>query len=101
MTSSSFDQPGGRLTILALTLNEAEGVKVILPKIDPSWYHQLLVVDGGSTDGTIEWCRAHGYQVYVQQRRGVRYAYFEALPQITGWIRVMTAYAGCRTNTMS
>jgi glycosyltransferase involved in cell wall biosynthesis len=72
------------VTILALTLNEIDGVKVILPQIDRRWYTQLLVVDGGSTDGTIEWCRAHGYEVYVQQRRGIRYAYLEVLDQIQG-----------------
>ena len=73
-----------KTTILALTLNEVAGVKAILPQIDPSWYTQLLVVDGGSTDGTIEWCRENGYRVYVQKRRGIRFAYLEVLPQIEG-----------------
>ena len=73
-----------KVTILALTLNEIDGVKAILPAIDRSWYRQLLVVDGGSTDGTIEWCRANGYEVVVQKRRGIRYAYFEVLDRIEG-----------------
>jgi len=73
-----------KVTILALTLNEIEGVQAILPQIDRSWYSQLIVVDGGSTDGTIEWCRSHGYDVYVQQKRGIRFAYLEILPQIQG-----------------
>jgi glycosyltransferase involved in cell wall biosynthesis len=73
-----------KTTILALTVNEIDGVKAILPAIDPSWYAQLLVVDGGSTDGTIEWCREHGYEVYVQKRRGIRFAYLEVLPQLAG-----------------
>ena len=73
-----------KVTILALTLNEIDGVKAILPAIDRSWYQQLLVVDGGSTDGTIEWCRANGYDVVVQRRRGIRYAYFEILDRIEG-----------------
>lgn len=72
------------VTLLALTLNEIEGVKAILPQIDRSWYDQLLVLDGGSTDGTIEWCRDNGYTVYVQQCQGIRFAYIEALPIITG-----------------
>src|SRR5688572_33423749 len=72
---------GGRplsLTILALTLNEIDGVKAILPRIDRAWYDQLIVVDGGSTDGTIEWCRDHDYDVQVQQRRGIRFAYLRS-----------------------
>jgi glycosyltransferase involved in cell wall biosynthesis len=72
------------VSIVALTLNEIDGVKAILPTISSKWYDQLLIVDGGSTDGTIEWCKEHGYQVFVQQRQGVRYAYFDALPHITG-----------------
>ena len=72
------------VTILALTLNEVDGVQVILPQIDPAWYQQLIVVDGGSTDGTAEWCRSHGYDVYTQQRRGIRFAYLEVLDQIRG-----------------
>jgi len=30
-----------RLTILALTLNEIDGVKAILPSINRAWYDQL------------------------------------------------------------
>jgi glycosyltransferase involved in cell wall biosynthesis len=73
-----------KVTILALTLNEIDGVKTILPKIDPSWYDQLIVVDGGSTDGTVEWCEQHGYEVFKQRRRGIRFAYLEVLPHISG-----------------
>ena len=72
------------VTIVALTLNEIDGVRHVLPKIDRSWYDQLIVVDGASTDGTIEWCRDNGFAVYVQKQHGIRHAYLEVLPQITG-----------------
>lgn len=71
-------------TLLALTLNEIDGVKAILPLIDRSWVDQLIVVDGGSTDGTIEWCRDNGFEVYVQKRRGIRHAYLEVMQYVTG-----------------
>ena len=77
-----------KVSIVALTLNEAEGVRAILPRIRPEWYDQLVVVDGGSTDGTVEWCRAHGYQVISQRRPGIRFAYLDALPELTGDIIV-------------
>ena len=73
-----------KTTLLALTLNEIDGVRVILPQISQSWFDQILVVDGGSTDGTIEWCRENGYWVYVQQKKGIRYAYLEVLDIIEG-----------------
>lgn len=71
------------VTLLVMTLNEIDGMKVIMPQIDSSWVDQVIVVDGGSTDGTIEWARDQGYEVYVQRRRGFRHAYSEVWPQIT------------------
>lgn len=89
------------VTILALTLNEIDGVKVILPQIDPRWYQQLIVVDGGSTDGTIEWCREHGYEVYEQQRPGIRFAYLEVLEHIRGDVVVTLSPDGnCPVDTI-
>jgi glycosyltransferase involved in cell wall biosynthesis len=73
-----------KVTVLALTLNECEGVEAILPRIPRDQVDQLLVVDGGSTDGTVEWLRDNGYAIHVQRRRGIRYAYLEALPLIQG-----------------
>ena len=85
MSDDSPIRPAGqKATLLALTLNEIDGVRTILPRIDRSRLHQLIVLDGGSTDGTIEWCRDHGFEVYVQQRPGIRHAYFEILPRIEG-----------------
>ncbi len=39
--------------LIILTLNEIDGVKNILQKIDQKLVNVILVVDGGSTDGTI------------------------------------------------
>src|SRR5712691_8965180 len=74
------------VSIVALTLNEIDGVKIILPAIRREWYDQLIVVDGGSRDGTVEWCRERGFEVFEQQRRGIRYAYLDVLPHLTGEI---------------
>jgi glycosyltransferase involved in cell wall biosynthesis len=71
-------------TLLALTLNELIGMKVIMPQIRREWFDQVIIVDGGSTDGTIEWARDNGYQVCVQKRKGIRHAYLEVLPLIEG-----------------
>ena len=73
-----------KVTLLALTLNEIDGVKAILPQIDRSCCDQIIVVDGGSTDGTVEWCRENGYEVYVQKQKGIRFAYLEIMPYVGG-----------------
>ncbi len=73
-----------KTTLLALTLNEIDGVRAILPRVPQELFHQILILDGGSTDGTIEWARDHGYTVHVQRRPGIRFAYLEALPFIEG-----------------
>ena len=57
-------------TLVILTLNEIEGVTHIFPKLPLHLVDEVLVVDGGSTDGTIEFFEARGVQVIRQQRRG-------------------------------
>jgi len=67
-----------------MTLNEISGMKAIMPRVDRSWVDQIIVVDGGSTDGTIEWAKENGYDVYIQKQKGFRHAYIEVWGQITG-----------------
>lgn len=73
-----------KTTLLVLTLNEIDCVSDIMPQIDRSWVDQILIVDGGSTDGTGEWFEKHGYEVYRQKKRGLREAYREALEHVKG-----------------
>jgi glycosyltransferase involved in cell wall biosynthesis len=73
-----------RITLFMPVLNEIDGMKVILPRIRSEWCDQILVVDGGSRDGSLEYAREHGCDTYVQRRPGIRYAYIEAWPLIRG-----------------
>lgn len=57
-------------TLVILTLNEIEGVTHIFPKLPLHLVDELLVVDGGSTDGTLEFFEARGVRVIHQTRRG-------------------------------
>jgi glycosyltransferase involved in cell wall biosynthesis len=65
-------------------LNEIDGLRAILPQIQAGWVDQILMVDGRSTDGSAEYARERGVEVYIQQRRGIRFAYMEAWPLIRG-----------------
>jgi glycosyltransferase involved in cell wall biosynthesis len=76
--------PRLKTTLLVLTLNEINGMKAVMGRVQSDWVDQILILDGGSTDGTIDWARDHGYPVYVQKQAGIRHAYVEALPLIEG-----------------
>ena len=68
--------------ILVLTLNEMQGVEIILPQIKREWYDRLIVLDGGSSDGTQELVKKSGYELFVQSRPGGKMAYYEVFPEI-------------------
>ena len=67
-----------------MTLNEIEGMRVVMPRISRDWVDQILIVDGGSNDGTIAWAQEHGYDLYVQKKKGFRSAYQEVWPMVRG-----------------
>lgn len=73
-----------KVTLLLMTLNEIDGMKAVLPKIDRRWCDQMIVVDGGSTDGTVQWARGQGLEVVEQDRRGIRNGYKQVWPHIQG-----------------
>lgn len=77
-----------KTTLIIPTLNELGGMKVIMPRIKREWCDQLIVVDGGSTDGTIEYARQNGYFVYVQKGKGLRQGLREIYNMITGDIMI-------------
>ncbi len=79
-----FSRTDLKITLLIMTLNEIDGMKAIMPLVNSEWCDQIIVVDGGSTDGTIEWARDQGYEVYVQKQHGFRHAYTEVMPLVSG-----------------
>jgi len=74
------------VTLLIMTLNEIDGVKKIIPKINKKLFDKILVVDGGSDDGTIEWVKKNKIDIYVQKQKGFRHAYQEV------WSKIKTDY---------
>lgn len=73
-----------KVSLVIYTLNEIDGMRAIMPQIKPEWYDELIVIDGGSTDGTVEYCREHGYTLYRQTVPSWAGAYIESHQRVTG-----------------
>lgn len=73
-----------RVTLLVPTLNEIDGMRVVMPKVKPEWCDQVIILDGGSTDGTIEYARKAGYEVVLQEKPGLINAYRQVFPLVRG-----------------
>ena len=70
-------------------LNEARNLAAVLPTLPPA--HEVILVDGGSVDGTVETAQATlpGIRVVRQLRRGKGNAMAAGFAQVTGDIVVM------------
>ena len=52
------------------TLNEVDGMKQVIPLIKKEWVDEILIVDGGSTDGTVEEAKKLNLKVIQQKSKG-------------------------------
>jgi len=78
------DTAGGNsdVCVLVPTLKEAETIGGVVEGLREQGYENVLVIDGGSTDGTVEIAREHGARVERQSGRGKGRAIREALSMI-------------------
>lgn len=68
------------ITLLLPVLNEVDGVRLILPLIKRELFDQILIVDGGSNDGTLEVLAELGFdEIIFQTKPGLQNAVAEAI----------------------
>ncbi len=59
-----------KITLVILTKNEVEGVRVVVPKIPKDSVDEIITIDGRSTDGTKEFIESQGIKVITQEKMG-------------------------------
>lgn len=63
-----------RISLILITWNELEGCKHDIPLIDRTKFDEIFCIDGGSTDGTVEYLTEQGIPVFRQSAKGLNQA---------------------------
>lgn len=72
------------ITLVLLTLNEIEGLKQVFDKIPMNSVNEVIAIDGGSTDGSLEFMKEKNITVYSQAVKGRGEAFREAFRRAKG-----------------
>lgn len=67
------------VALCLLVWNEVDGCRLDVPNIPRQLFDEILAIDGGSKDGTIEYLLAQGIPVVHQTGHGLNAAYWQAV----------------------
>ena len=72
-----------KISLCLMVWNEVDGCRGDVPKLPRDAFEEIYAVDGGSTDGTVEFLESHGIKVYRQPKKGLNAAYIHAAEMST------------------
>jgi glycosyltransferase involved in cell wall biosynthesis len=72
------------ISLCLLTWNEIHGCRQSIPNLPNHLFQEVFALDGGSTDGTIEYLTEHGIDVVSQRNGSYNAAYIEAIDHYKG-----------------
>lgn len=67
-----------KISLCLIVRNEIIGCKKDIPKLPKKYFNEIIAIDGGSTDGTIEYLKSKNIKVYKQKKKGINNAYIQA-----------------------
>jgi len=84
------------ITLLMPTMNEIEGLRIFVPQIDRSLFDEIVVMDGGSKDGSLEYAAEQGLTVVQQKRQGLAYGYYDLFRELkTDYVILFSPDGNC------
>ncbi len=73
-----------RPSLCLIVWNELEGCRNDVPLLPRECFSEIYAVDGGSTDGTVDYLLSQGIPVYRQPKRSLNAAYEHAVEKCSG-----------------
>jgi glycosyltransferase involved in cell wall biosynthesis len=73
-----------KISLCLIVWNELQGCQADVPNLPIDEFDEVFAVDGGSTDGTVEYLESKGIKVHRQPKRGLNAAYVHANEVATG-----------------
>ena len=69
-----------KVTLIIPILNEIKALKIIIPLLDRKLFHDIIIIDGKSTDGSVEFLIQKGFKnIITQSESGLGNAIMEAI----------------------
>jgi glycosyltransferase involved in cell wall biosynthesis len=73
-----------KISLCLIVWNELKGCQADVPKLPLDEFDEVFAVDGGSSDGTVEYLESQGIPVHRQPKNGLNAAYVHANYIATG-----------------